>query len=234
MLHGVAFMVRTAWQLQEKKTLFILLSAVILANGINLLTLFFTPTILSQLENGETIGRLLLTIAWFSLSLVILQGLAAYAGSNKLYSRVQIRSGIIAMLSAKANRTSYPNTLNESFHTLFAKAFNACNTNMDSTEAVWKTLETLLTGIVSFVIYLLLLTNVQPLLFILIIVTSSTSFFITNHFQEYRYQHREDEAKLFKHLMYLGPQLQKSGIVKELSIFGMKPFGGFLFHYFFK
>ena len=217
------FMVRTACGMQEKKVLFILLASVTLALGINLTTLFLAPTVLTQVESGVSIGRLLLTIGIFSLVLMLLRALAAYTDTNKLYSRVQVRTGIVAMLNGKGNRTSYPNVQDEKFRALFAKAGDACSSNIAATEDIWRTLEAFLTNALGMIVYLLLLSGVQPLLFGIVLVTSLIGFFVTNHFQSWRFKHREEESKRYNQLFYYSGESKNAAIAKDLRIFGMQP-----------
>ncbi|MBR6556003.1 MAG: ABC transporter ATP-binding protein, partial [Clostridia bacterium] len=54
----VGFMLRTAWEIREKKVIFIMISLVVLNVGQNLVDIFITPGILAALERRASLGEL--------------------------------------------------------------------------------------------------------------------------------------------------------------------------------
>ena len=78
----VGFMLRTAWEIREKKVIFIMLSLVVLNVGQNLVGIFITPGILAALERRAGLGELCLTILGFVGVTMLLRGLSTYASRN--------------------------------------------------------------------------------------------------------------------------------------------------------
>lgn len=217
------FMIKLAFKSKEKKVLFLGGAIVILSVLINLINLYVSPLILSVVEKNEAISELIKIIITFVLSLGLTSALLAYVNENILYGRVSVRIEIINSLNNKAATTSYSNIFEDKFSKLLSKASQYCSGNSEATEAVWTTLTNLSTNILGFIVYLLLLSNVYALLIVVIIVTTTISYFISNYCSGYRYRHKEEESEYTKHMSYINYKVQEFKVMKDIKIFGLRP-----------
>ena len=80
----------------------------------------------------------------------------------------------------------------------------------------------LTTNIVGFLIYVGLLTTVQPFLIFLIIATTFISYLIGNYVNGYGYRHREEEAEYERHMNYLLGRAEDLSAAKDIRIFGLR------------
>ena len=223
MLQNTWFMIRLAWTSKEKKVLVLSLLSAALAVALNLVNLYVSPTILSAVERKAPVSELIVTIVGFVLGIMLVSAASAYVNANTEYGRISVRCEIINLLNRKAATTSYPNVDDETFRKLLAKSGEAINSNRASTEAVWTTLTTLTTNILGFLIYVSLLTAVQPILLLVILVTAVISYFIGNYVNGYGYRHREEEAEYVKHMGYLSGRSRDYSAAKDIRIFGLRP-----------
>lgn len=217
------FMIKLAFKSKEKKVLFLGGAIVILSVLINLINLYVSPLILSVVEKNEAISELIKIILVFVLLLGITSALLAYVNENILYGRVTVRTEIINSLNNKAATTSYSNIFEDKFSKLLSKASQYCSSNSEATEAIWTTLTNLSTNFLGFIIYLLLLSNVYALLVAVIIVTTTISYFISNYCSGYRYRHKEEESEYTKHMLYINYKVQEFKVMKDIKIFGLRP-----------
>ena len=111
----VGFVLRTAWEIREKKVIFIMLSLVALNVGQNLVGIFITPGILAALERRASLGELCLTILGFVGVTMLLQGLSTYASRNWGFGLITVRSAILGKIVHKCGNTSYQNVLVKDF-----------------------------------------------------------------------------------------------------------------------
>ena len=125
-------------------------------------------------------------------------------------------------MGEKIANTSYPNTLDSDFFTLQDKSMNACSSNQDSTEAVWKTLEGLLSNVICFVVYLLLLSNLNLWMVALVLATTVASYFARKNANEWSYKHREELNRYAKKLHYLSNVSMDRVFSKDIRLFGLK------------
>ena len=107
---------------------------------------------------------------------------------------MEVRSEIIRQIGSKLARTSYVNLLDTKFISFRSKAYQTCSANSQAAEAIWDVWVMILTNTMGFLVYLLLLSELNPFLFVVIIITTMTGFFSSNRLNEWGYRQREDEA----------------------------------------
>lgn len=223
MAQNSLFMVKTAWTNGEKKVVILSLLTASLAVATNIVNLYISPAILSAVERHAGISELLVTILGFTLATMLLAAASGYVGANTMYGRITVRSELLKLINRKMATTSYPNLEDEKFKKLSTKASDSTSSNSAATEAVWNTLTQLLTNTAGFIIYVLLLTNVQPLLIVIILATSLVSYFIGNYLGGYDYRHRDENAILNKHLDCMDNCMNSFDGAKDIRIFGLRP-----------
>lgn len=219
---NVCFMVKTAWGTQ-KSVLLICLILAALNVGINLTQLFLGPEILAKVEELAPLGDLAATITLFSLGLFFLTGLKGYVDENALFGQVDVREKIVNAINHKACVTSYPNTRDPSSIKLQQAAMDATAGNSQPTEHIWKTLIGLLTNLTGFVIYLLLLSELNRFLMALVLLTTVAGFLVSKRIHEWEYRHREEKERYRKELSYLQHKAESGTLAKDIRIFGLKP-----------
>ncbi len=217
------FMIKLAWTSREKKVLVLSLLSAILAVTLNLTNLYITPTILSTVEQHTSVTELLLTIMTFVLCTMLMQATSTYINSNTSFGRINVRFEIINLINRKATTTSYPNVDDDRFKKLLMKASDCCSHNEVATEAIWTTLTTLTTNLLGFIIYVSLLSSIQPLLVVVILITSIISYFIRHYVNGYGYRHRHEEAKYTQHIEYISRCSKDLTSAKDIRIFGLRP-----------
>ena len=217
------FMIKLAWTSGEKKVIFLSLLSALLALALNLVNLYVSPTILSAVERHVSAGELFLTIAGFVLALMLVSAASAYVNTNTAFGRINVRIEIAYLLNKKAATTSYPNVDDDKFKKLLVKSRECTYSSGDATEAIWSTLTMLTTNILGFLIYVSLLTSVQPLLILVIFATTLVSFFLGNYLNGYGYRHREEEAEYERQMNYLSMRVEDLTADKDIRIFGLRP-----------
>lgn len=223
MRQNIWFMVKLAWAYKEKKVLVLGLLLALTAVMLNLVNLFVPPMILAAVERHASISELILTVLCFVLALMFFSALLAYINENIIYGRITLRSTLIALLNKKVMTMSYPNVFDERFKRVRMKAVEAVRTNHEATEAIWITLTEFIQNSLCFIIYVLLLTSVQPLLMLVILLTTLLSYFARSYANEWRYRHREKEAEYEKQMYYLNGLASDLTAAKDIRIFGLRP-----------
>lgn len=223
------FMIKLAWTSGEKKVLVLSLLSALLAVAQNLVNLYVSPTILAVVERHAPVSELLRTIAVFVLGLMLVSAASGYVNKNTLFGRISVRQEISARINRKAATTSYPNIDDDQFEKLLQKARLCIGNNRAATEAVWDTLTKLLTNLTGFVIYVSLLSAVEPLLLLVILATTVISYLVSNYVSEYSYRHREEEAEYTGQMSYITRCASDLTAAKDIRIFGLRPWLDALF-----
>ena len=220
-VQNVAWMVKLAWKNRKRVMLFCLVTA-ILEVGLNLTQLYIAPEILNRVEAHAPLTELLGTIGFFTLLLFLLQGLADYVNQNSMFPRVDIRTVIIGMLGRKSNMTSYPNTLDADYIKLREKAHMACEGNREASEYIWHTLTQLLKNIGGFLVYLTILSHLEPLLLLVVIATCLGGFLVSRYTNNWTFTHREEEDEYYARKRYIREKAQSVELAKDIRIFGLQ------------
>ena len=222
MASNCAFMIRRAWQ-GSKGVLSVAAGIVLCGVTASLLELFVVPAILTALENGTGPWELVSMIACFTLGMVAVRALWGYLDTNALFGRVLVRSRLCLDLHMTFCRTSFPHIEDPDYIKWMGKASKCLDSNSDAGEAIWNTMVELLTNVISFVIYLLLLSQVGPWVALLCAALSTASYFAGEPIRAWRYRRRDEEAALLHKADYAVFRSRDMKLAKDIRIFGIGP-----------
>lgn len=225
---NVRFMVGRAWH-SRKSVLWLCLASAGLALALNLAQLLIAPMVLARVEQHAPLAQLLGTIGGFALALILLNGLQGYVKQNTMFSRVDVRMNIISAINNKACTTSYPNTRDPATLRLFEKAKKACATNAHPAEHIWETLTQLLLNVAGFLVYLTLVSGLNPLLVLVVTLTTAAGFFVSRRINEWGFLHREEESAYEKKIQYVRDKAESIHLAKDIRIFGLKDWVDYLY-----
>ncbi len=225
---NVRFMVGRAWH-SRKSVLWLCLASADLALALNLAQLLIAPMVLARVEQHAPLAQLLGTIGGFALALILLNGLQGYVKQNTMFSRVDVRMNIISAINNKACTTSYPNTRDPAILRLFEKAKKACATNAHPAEHIWETLTQLLLNLAGFGVYLALVSGLNPLLVLVVTLTTAAGFFVSRRINEWGFLHREEESAYEKKIQYVRDKAESIHLAKDIRIFGLKDWVDYLY-----
>ena len=217
---NLSFSVRMAWQTRKRVLVYCVLSAII-SVLLNLVQLYVAPEILAKVEQQTSLSELLMTIGGFSAALFVLTGLEDYLDTIRQPGDIDVRSAIIQRMSSKTCETSYPNVRDPKVLRLKEMASKATDGNSAASEQIWKILTQLLTNLMGFVIYLMLLTSLNALLLTVVLVTSGVGFFVTRYINEWSYRHKEEDERNYKEWLYYYEKSYALDFAKDLRIFGL-------------
>lgn len=222
MASNCAFMIRRAWR-DAKSVLVICAGLIVCAVAASLLELFVTPMILDAVDRGVSPGELAGLIAWFALGLVCVYSFQAYLNANTLFGRCYMRRMLAVDHNLLECRTAYPHIEDPDYLKRLAKSDRVLSTNREAGEAVWDTLTGLASNLVSFTIYLLLLSQAGPAISLLTAALAAAGYFAGERIRSWRYRHREEEGKLERSLNYILRRSQDTKLAKDIRIFGLGP-----------
>ncbi len=221
MWQNAAYMVSLAWKIR-KSVLSLCSVLAVLGIASSLVRLYIAPSILARIENAAPLSAVLTTIAVFVLSLLLINALTSYFSTNTLFGRVEVRLWLVNAIHQKLSTTSYPNTEDTAVLKKLEKANSSVAGNNRATEAIWNTLVELVKNGIGFIIYLILLADLNPLLILVISLTAGLGYFVNKKIGEWGFRHREEEARYSKHLNYIKHKSEEVSLAKDIRIFGMK------------
>ena len=218
---NVKWMIDVAYKNCKRVLLFCVLTAV-LEVLLNLTQLYIAPGIIKCVEQKTSIKVLLMTIFAYTLVLFVINGFKKYIEENTLFSRIEVRTKIIAMVSKKCNTTSYPNTLDANFIKLRDAAYFACEGNGEATEHIWQTLTMLLKNVGGLIAYLFILSSFDPFLLLVVILTCFISFFVSRYANNWHCANKGEDEKYYHKKRYIRDKAESIKLAKDIRIFNLK------------
>lgn len=217
---SLKFMLSMAWK-NSKDVIFLCILIAVLKVGLNLAELLIAPQILSKVETSAPLRELLATIGIFTGVIFLLKVFCQYAEIATSMPRISVRTKVIEAIYHKSFITSYPNCDDPKLKKLLGKACDECSDNRSSTEYIWHTMTGLLVNIGGFVVYLLMLSTIDPFLIIVTTITSVLSFLINRHSIRLQNQDEEERGKNWQELWYLRKRTESIETAKDIRIFGL-------------
>ena len=222
MWQNTGYMVKLAWK-NQKQVIFINVVIALLAVALSLAELYLPPVILQQVERAASLKTLATTILLFTAGLAAISGLQYYFCMVVDNANYGMRKQVLQLVQKKMLSMSFPLTENPRILALQAKAYEYCDSRHRMPQALWGALGRLIHHTLAFLIYLFLLTNLHPVLVVVVIVTTVISYAVTNHLNKWEYQHVQEENALEKQVAYLKWNAADRKIGKDVRVFGMGP-----------
>ena len=221
MARCIRYMLSLAWN-HRKSVIGVSILLAIVSVVLNLVQLYVAPQILERVEQQATMGELLGTIALFSAAIFLLMTVRSYIDKNTMISRCYIRTKIIKSMARKSCKTSYPNQKDPAFRKLLNGASAATGGNSEATEHVWATLTDLLTNVLGFIIYLMLLSELNLILAAIVVATTALGFFVGKYLRGWGWRHREEWNTHRNKIQYVASEAEDLAFAKDIRIFGLK------------
>lgn len=222
MWQNTVYMIKIAWK-ECKSVIFHIPILVSIAITSNLTELFIVPTILEKIEAQVPLKELTFIILGFACILILTSWLQTYVSYLAKSPRITVRSSILSMINHKRMTMSYPYMESSKTEKMCNDAHHCCYSNWAAAEAIWTTLTEILKAVLGFVIYITLLCTLNPILILIVSITSVISFFASKHFNEWEYRHKEERAEYVKQCAYVAEKSKSRSLAKDLRIFGMQP-----------
>lgn len=219
---NVAYMLGRAWR-EARRAIPVNGGMALTSVGINLAGLLIAPMVLQKVETAAPLSEVLSTIGIFALVLILLNGLHAYLDINMFCVNSEVRGNIVKDINEKACITSYPNTRDTEFLKQQSEVLNHCNSPRTATEHIYVVLGNLLSNSLGFVIYLALLSGLNPFLIAIVVATTVAGFFVNKYINGWGYRNRKERSKYNKEMAYFARKAEDVKLAKDIRIFGLAP-----------
>lgn len=187
----------------------------------SLAQMLVTPVILGCVEERVPLARLMWTILAFAVVMILLGGASAYVETNKQPGRITVRMYIIKDILQKTCTTSYPNMEDLTVSKMRRKAYDVVGGNLVAAEAIWETFSMIMTNFCGFIIYLLMLTAVDPVIIAVTAVTAAAGYGLNRYTKLWRYRHRDEVSDFQNKTWHIIRRSKDIKLAKDLRIFGM-------------
>ena len=219
--HCLGYMVKTAWK-HQRDVLWRLMLAVACAVGLQAMQLYAAPEILASVERQDSISDLLRVILMFSLGMLLVSTVKTYFAYSAQLRRIAVRSVLIDRVIEKACTMSYCLCSDSKAIAVKNGAYMAVGDNNSGTEHIWVTLETLLSGVGCFAVYLTLLTDLNPVLAVAVIAMALVGYLVTRRLTRWQQDHREELNRCYVRENYVANKAESDKLAKDVRLFGLR------------
>ena len=217
----MVYMISLAWR-QRRSVILLTLAMAAVSILLSLTQLFIVPSILGAVAANVSVKELTAILLLFTGAFILLSAAEAYFSSCAQFGRIEIRLIIGSMIQNKALTMSYPDIEDQNVRKKMDKASMLVASNSAATEAIWTTLMNLLKNMVEFMVFLSLLTALNPLMLSTVLVTTIISFFVSNYLGGWGYRHRDEESEYSRRMNYLSEKSRDYTLAKDVRIFEMR------------
>lgn len=209
------------WQHHRKALVFVPMIAFVRV-GIRLTELFVVPSILKCVEEKASFTTLLATVGVFTLLLLLFLPLGKILENCTMLTEYTPATMLEHEVIRKANVTAWSNTIHPKTAAQRQKAIEEVFNYDAAPTQVFFLSRTLLCDMTCFAVYLLMLTNLDPLLALVAFVTGVIGYFATRNANKWRYEHRAEESKLLAKIAYVGHKAESVELAKDIRIYGLR------------
>lgn len=214
------YMVQTAWA-AYKPVVPMCIALAVLGAAYAAAEMLITPIILGKIESAAAVGELIAAIAACMGVLLVLRAGRTYVDINTLFGRIETRTAILNRIALKSAATSYSNMLDTRFIEHMNNAYRVVSSNSQATEAIWKTWTDILTNVIGFAVYIILLLELDAWLVLLVAATAAVSYLASKHINEWGYRHRKERMEYNEKLEYINSVAIERSYAKDIRMFGL-------------
>ena len=223
LLQNLGYLLKRCWRV-SKGLLLVLLTMALLQLATNLIELYIAPIILQKVEQSVPLSEMLVTILLFTLALLGSTAGWSYLKDTRCVFLDPFYQDFLVESVMKSATTSYPNTLNTEFRRKQEQSRYALDGGGDDHVpiSILQECGNLLTAVLGFALYLMVLTGLNPVLLAVVVATTTLSFFVTKRINKWEFDTRDEAMKYRYKMVCIVNAAMHNKMPKDLRIFHMK------------
>ena len=218
MWQNSAYIIKTAWQ-RDKIVLWVIITQIILAVAISTTGIFLPAMVVERIVSGAGLQALLWIVLVFTGILIILHSLNTYFEGMAQTRRTNLRILLSIDTMEKILRTDYPNLELKAFTDARAKANDNLMNNSSSPEQIYYCFTRLGINLLGFVVYLVLLTAINPVVLLLTAVSTILGVLARPWANRWRHRNDNEEAKYVKRMWTINSFGENSRLSKDIRLY---------------
>ncbi|MCL2015895.1 MAG: ABC transporter ATP-binding protein/permease [Defluviitaleaceae bacterium] len=215
---NTAHLLKTAWY-WDKRIVLIIAAQIFFTVAISTVWIFLPATVVERIINNATAETLIFTVLAFTVAIVVLSALQTWFDSIAQMRRSLFNIYTMFQIRDKVIDTDYVNLEMQEFTDAKSKAQNF----MYMTNSIFWHIQGLGTNILGFIVYLILLTAVNPLVVLISAATTLLGMFARIWANRWRHSNDHIEAAYNKRIFNINYNGQQYGIAKDVRLYKMLP-----------
>ena len=217
---NTCYVLRYTWE-RSRTVIISMIAQSLLIPAIPAVAMFLPMMVVALILADAGAGRLALTIMIFTTVTLLLQSIKRYLDCTALVQRAAVRLTLGHDLLFKMVDTDYANLENKKFTDVKQKAQNTGMSNSDSAEQIYYTLEKLGANLVGFIVYIIILVNINPLILLITAVMSILGFFVRRWSNKWQHDNDDEKAGYDKRFIITNKAGDNISLAKDIRLFPM-------------
>ena len=217
---NTCYVLRYTWE-RSRTVIISMIAQSLLIPAIPAVAMFLPMMVVALILADAGAGRLALTIMIFTTVTLLLQSIKRYLDCTALVQRAAVRLTLGHDLLFKMVDTDYANLENKKFTDVKQKAQNTGMSNSDSAEQIFYTLEKLGANLVGFIVYIIILVNINPLILLITAVMSILGFFVRRWSNKWQHDNDDEKAGYDKRFIITNKAGDNISLAKDIRLFPM-------------
>lgn len=217
---NVCFIVGTLIK-TDKRLAFYMVTFVLMAIVAAVAELFLPQTVVRLVQEQATLKTLGLTVMAFSAVIAVAEGLKVLMDNLQEIPKIEQRIDYIVRVNRKNCTTDYSNLGKASYQQGMQKAFIPLEGNRSAAEAIFLVLESFSVSLLSFVIFLAVLSAVHPLILLLVLASGVTVFFLRRRVNAWVHDNDKLDTQPRERMSFLEHAASESAYAKDIRLFGL-------------
>ena len=217
---NTCYVLKYTWE-RSKTVIFTMIAQSVLVPAIPAVAMFLPPTVVALILGNAGAGWLAVTVLVFTAVTLLLQSVKRYLDATALIHRAGVRSSLGIDIILKTIDTDYANLENKKFTDVKQKAHNATTSNDQSTEQIYYTLEKLGANLLGFLVYIILLANINPLILVITAIMSILGFMIRRWSNRWQHDNDDEKAGYEKRFYQTTRAGDNLSLAKDIRLFSM-------------
>lgn len=217
---NIGYILKNIWR-WNKKLFFLSTARIPPLVLLPLLAILMPKIVIDCLTKKVEPETLALDVGLITLGIVVCSILNQYLEGWLSWNTVPNRTRYVCLINQKILDTDYENLESPEAQKKLGKATQANRNNSSGTEAIVNALVLLTANLLGFLLYGGILSALNPMIVVLLLITATVSFFVSNHVQSYEHKNKDNWTLLDRKLWYLMKKCSDFAAGKDIRLYGM-------------
>lgn len=190
--------------------------------AIPILEMYIPKIVISEITGGESWQSLIAVVLAVTLLLAFLSGFSKFCEKCVYHKKILMGSFYIHKVSHKSLTTDYANRETESFRTLQQESYQMCQSNETILRNVYYIWIAFFAGILGFVFYSTILSQLNLVVLLFLIATTIASYFISLPATKWVGKNNSERAKHHHKMGYIDTVAEDIKSAKDIRLYRME------------
>lgn len=186
------------------------------------LEMYIPKIVISEITNGESWQSLVAVVLMVTLPLALLNGFSKLCERCVYDKKILMGSHYIYKISQKGLTTDYANRETESFRTLQQESYQMCQGNESILRNVYYVWIGFFSGLLGFVFYSAVLTQLNIFVLLFLIITTTASYFIGLKVSKWAAENNPELTRYHHKLGYVDTVAEDIKSAKDIRLYSME------------